>query len=378
MWFQNKEASTAASMASQEKQILESLLNNVDDGVVFYDVGFKILIFNKAAEKIFDLPAGKIVGQNFSLEQAQQSSSNKLLAAVMFPSLAPTVARQTAEGVYPQVIDLILENPKRELRISLDKIFSGDNQMVGFVKIIRDKTKETNVSESQKEFVTLAAHRLRTPATAVSWSFDNLKNDPSISLESQETIRIGSLAGKSLLKIIDDLLNIAQIEKGGLDYNFQQINLIEFLDKLLAEADAIAKEYNVKVYLERPSNNILVWADAAKLSIAVSNLIDNAIKYNIANGEVAVRIEAMGDFFQVSVKDNGIGITESELKNLFNKFFRGANIAQTKVAGSGLGLYIAKKIIERHGGKIWAESVVNRGTTFYFTLPTELKLIPSR
>ena len=378
MWFQNKEQSpTVMSAASQEKQVLESLLNSIDDAVVFYDTDFKILIFNKAAEELFGLSADRIIGEKFSLDRARQSAS-KLLANVMFPSLAPVVARQSAEGVYPQIIDLILEEPRAELRISLNKVLDDKGQTMGFIKTVKDLTREKNLLQAQKDFITIAAHQLRTPATAVNWTFENLNQDQALSASAKDLINIGSMAGKNLIKIINDLLNITQIEEGRFGYNFQEIDLVEFFDKLLAEAEPIAKEYKVKVYLESPPEKISVWADPIKLGIAVSNLIDNAIKYNTTNGEVSVRIESTGEFAQISIKDNGIGIAEDELKNLFSKFFRGTNISQTKVAGSGLGLYITKNVIERHGGKIWAESVINRGTTFYFTLPTELKLIPSR
>ena len=378
MWFQNKEQSPIViSVASQEKQILESLLNSIDDAVVFYDTNFKVSVFNKAAEDLFMLSADRIIGQKFTLEQARQSAS-KLLADVMFPSLAPVVVRQSAEGVYPQIIDLVLEEPRVELRISLNKVLDDNGQTIGFIKTIKDLTREKNLLQSQKDFITIAAHQLRTPATAVNWAFENLNQDSAIAPTSKDLINIGFMAGKNLMKIINDLLNITQIEEGRFGYNFQEINLVEFFDKLLADAEPIAKEYKVKVYLESPPEKVSVWADPVKLGIAVSNLIDNAIKYNTANGEVIVKIESMGEFAQVSIKDNGVGILEDELKNLFNKFFRGTNVNQTKVEGSGLGLYITKNVIERHGGKIWAESVINRGTTFYFTLPTELKLIPSR
>jgi len=137
----------------------------------------------------------------------------------------------------------------------------------------------------------------------------------------------------------------------------------------------------IKIYLEKSvESSVAVSLDRQKISMVLSNLIDNAIKYNVANGKVIVKIERLKDepYLEVSVKDTGVGLSEEDIKKLFTKFFRSANAVKFAAEGSGLGLYIAKNIINRHGGKIWAESEINRGSVFHFTLPTDPKLIPSK
>jgi len=110
------------------------------------------------------------------------------------------------------------------------------------------------------------------------------------------------------------------------------------------------------------------------------NILDNALRYNIQNGEVVVAVERLSGqpFVQVSVKDTGVGIPAGEMKKLFGKFFRAENVVKMVPEGSGLGLNIAKNIIKRHGGQIWAESEIGRGSTFYFTIPTDPSLIPPK
>mgnify|MGYP001566327055 CR=1 FL=1 len=148
------------------------------------------------------------------------------------------------------------------------------------------------------------------------------------------------------------------------------MDLVEFLDKLLAEAAVVARAHQVEVYLERSQDKeIKVSIDPVRLGLAVSNLIDNAIKYNVPNGQVMVAVERKDGMVQVAIKDTGVGIPEEDLPKLFTRFFRAANVAKFSVDGSGLGLYIVKNIINEHQGKIWVESVLNRGSTFYFTLP---------
>ena len=143
----------------------------------------------------------------------------------------------------------------------------------------------------------------------------------------------------------------------------------------------LAQKHNIKLYFNKPKESIpLITVDQEKIGLALQNLITNAIKYNVQNGEVVVGIAKIPDkpFVLISVKDTGIGIPPEDLHRLFNKFFRAGNVLKFEPEGLGLGLYIAKNVVQRHGGKIWAESELNRGSTFYFTLPTDENLIPSK
>ncbi|MFA4990905.1 MAG: ATP-binding protein, partial [Candidatus Paceibacterota bacterium] len=118
--------------------------------------------------------------------------------------------------------------------------------------------------------------------------------------------------------------------------------------------------------------------DPMRIKIVIQNLLENALRYNVENGQIIVKVEKKPPYVEVSVSDTGIGIPKDELPKLFTKFFRASNVLKYETEGTGLGLYITKNIIEAHGGKIWAESIENRGSTFYFTLPIDEKLIPKR
>ena len=180
------------------------------------------------------------------------------------------------------------------------------------------------------------------------------------------------------VKIVNDLLDVSKIEEGKFGYQFENVNLTEFMDEALTAAGLLAKEYKVKLYFDRTTEALIARIDPQKLTLVLNNLIDNAIKYNIENGEVVVKLERLPDkpFVQISVKDTGVGIPAEEINKLFSKFYRGSNVMKFNTTGSGLGLYITKNVIQRHGGEIWAESTLGRGSAFYFTLPTDPKLIP--
>ena len=361
-----------------EHNRLNSVINNLNDGVIAYDEQFNVLVLNPAAEQIFNLKASEVVGKTFSLDSAKDTRF-RLLTQVMFPSLAPTVIKRSDHGIFPQIVDIILENPHLELKVSTAKILDDSGGILGYIKLIKDRTRELELLHAKSEFITVASHQLRTPLTAVVWSLESLKKE-SLNESQKELVITGGQAANKLLETVDGLLNVAKIEEGKFGYQFEQINLAEFLEKLLQQSLVIAQEYKVNVYFDKPKEEISLMADSQKLGVVVATLIDNAIKYNVPNGQVVVKLERLVDqpFVQVSVKDTGVGIPPEEIDKLFTKFFRAKNVLQFKTEGSGLGLYIAKNIVKRHGGEIWAESVLNRGSTFYFTLPTDSTLIPPK
>ncbi|KKU91561.1 MAG: Phosphate regulon sensor protein PhoR (SphS) [Candidatus Jorgensenbacteria bacterium GW2011_GWA1_48_11] len=344
---------------------LTSLVQNLKDGVLIYDPAFKIISLNNAAENIFGLQAKDVLGLTI-YPGLLKNPRLKVITQVVFPSLAPAVS-SISEGGWPQVVDLNLENPDLRLRTVLNKIENEKKQTVGFLKIIQDRTREEGILESKGEFITTAAHQLRTPLTALHWTLESLakkEKEPDLKELSTEGLKVAERA----LKIINDLLDAAKIEEGRFGYRFKETNLNEFLEELIAQAKALTAEYGVKIYFAA-AQTYLVQADAEKLGIAVSNLIDNAIKYNVKNGSVTITLDPAPDAVRLEIKDTGVGIPEEETKKMFGKFYRGTNVVQIEPNGSGLGLYIAKNIIENHGGKINLSSVLGRGTTFSIILP---------
>ncbi len=352
------------------KALSDALIGNFEEGVVIYEPDFKIIKVNKAAADIFEIDSEEVEGRVFSLAEAKNAKS-KIMAQAMFASLAPTVVRRSEPGADPQILDISLEDPIKELTITTIRVSDKGGQTAGFVKIIKDRTRELELLRSKSEFVTVAAHQLRTPATAINWALDSLSKEKDLTEAAKGNLGIARKTAHNLLEIINDLISASQIEEGKFGYNFKELDLVSFLEKILADVEPVAAEYKVKVYFERPkAKNLIVSADPARLGMAISNLIDNAVKYNVANGQVVVALNKSGlKLVEVSIKDTGVGISARDLPKIFNKFFRGKGADKIAVDGSGLGLYLAKNIITRHGGKIWAESVPERGSTFYFTLP---------
>jgi PAS domain S-box-containing protein len=357
---------------------LESIIAGLTDGVITYDQNFKILLFSQSAERIFNLSAKEVIDKVISPKDVENPKLS-LLVKVLYPALAPVMVNRSNPGVYPQVVDLSFDSPKLELRVSTSLIKDVNNKTLGFVKIVRDQTRDVEILKSKSEFVTVTSHQLRTPLTSLRWIFESLAGDKTLSPENHQFASDGLSLVEQMVKIVNDLLNIASIEEGRFGYNFEETDIVDFIGKILSDLAPQARQYSLNVFFDKPDEPLPhVFIDKSKMGIVLNNLLSNAVRYNVKNGEIAVSVKKLENqpFIEISVRDTGIGIPEEEIGKLFTEFYRASNAVATQTEGSGLGLYIVKNIVEAHGGKIWVESAINKGSIFYFTLPTDMSLVP--
>lgn len=365
---------------SLERNQLRSIVGTMDDALIVYDQNFTLLFFNGAAEKLFGTTGAAFVGTKIEPRLAENPKLRRF-AQVIFPSLAPSMIARSPAGKYPQVVDLSFEDPYMELRTFTSPIIDEKGELLGFMKIVRDRTREISLAKEKSEFVTVTSHQLRTPLTHIVWALESINKDTSINPELKSLAENAYVAATQLRTIVEDLLNISRIEEGRFGYQFQKTNLLEFLENILNTATPNARQLGIKIYFNRPEEEIPeLMIDPQKLSMAFTNLVDNAIRYNVKNGEIIVGVEKLkdGPYIRISVRDTGIGIPPEEMRKLFVKFFRASNALKFATEGSGLGLYITQNIIRAHGGNMNVESEVGRGSTFSFTLPTDPTLIPPK
>jgi signal transduction histidine kinase len=363
---------------SMERSELKSILGSIEDALVVYGTDFRITFFNHAAEKLFKLSADVAIGHVLSPRDVENAEW-RTLAQVIFPSLAPRVVSRTNENETPHVADVSLIDPELELRVATAPVIGENGATLAFMKIIRDHTAQLAALRSKNEFITVASHQLRGPVTDINWALQSLAEASELGETSKMIVTTAAQASKNLLGRIEDILSIAKMEDGQVGYTFENTDLVEYVGKILSDVLPAARKAGIKMYLDRPSVEMpKVMVDTKRLSLAVTNILENAIRYNVENGEVTVKIDLMKDkpYVVVSVKDTGIGIPQEALDKLFTKFYRAENAVKAQTEGSGLGLYIAKGIITAHGGQIWAESELGRGTTISFALPTDPNLVP--
>ncbi len=369
------------SQLKSEKNYTKGIIFDLLDGIVAYDKDFVVTVFNPAAERIFNIKKKDILGTVIT-PALISNPKYTLLIQTIFPSLAPIIKEKKING-YQEEYNIVFEDPYREFHVSFNRIVDEKNKPIGFVKVVHDITREQELIKEKSEFLDIAAHNLNTPISEIRWGLETLL-DESRSDEKLakyfEILNHLDKVSKSLADLTDDILSVSRIEKGRFGYNFQETDIIKLVEKDLEKWAPIVKRHTLKLYLERPKNNLgSVYIDPSRIKIVLDNLIENAIVYNVKNGEITVKIEKVSQkpFIVISVKDTGIGIADDEKNKIFQKLFRSREAVKYRTNGIGLGLYISKNIVRRHGGEMWFDSIKGRGSTFYFSLPTKKELVPN-
>jgi signal transduction histidine kinase len=365
---------------SREKVLLDTVIGALQDAVIAYDEQFTVMIFNKTAEALFGIRSADIIGKKFDLNTAQKEPRFALLSQIIYPSLAPVMVERSEPGEGLHMVDVTFENPYLELRVVTVPMIDGAGNETGTIKVVRDLTRQIQLLKSKNEFITVASHQLRTPLTAINWVFQEVSRAGIGEAERVDLLKTGAAATSKLSKIVNDFLDIAKMEEGKYGYQYQETDIVPFIQRAVEAAQLIAKQYKINVYFEKPKGELKLPIDVQKIGIVLSNLIDNAIKYNVEDGSVTVRIQPLvgKPYVEISIEDTGVGVSPEDISKLFTKFFRAESTMKLATEGSGLGLYLVKNIIEQHGGKIWAESTLGRGTKMMFILPTDKNLIPKQ
>jgi signal transduction histidine kinase len=244
------------------------------------------------------------------------------------------------------------------------------------ILLIRGTLKEIEtikrLSETKSEFISIASHQLRTPLTAI-------KGYISLTLEgaygklptkAQNALRNVYQSNERLIKLINDLLSVSRIESGKMDLHLEKISLEEIISSILRELEIKATRKNIYLKWEKPAVPYpKIRIDEEKIREAIFNLVDNAVRYTNRGG-VTIKFKIQNSKFKIIISDTGEGIPKEELTKMFESFSRGTTGARLFTEGTGLGLYVAKKFVEMHNGRIWAESTGRgKGSTFYIELP---------
>jgi len=233
--------------------------------------------------------------------------------------------------------------------------------------------KMAEVSKLKSEFIHIVSHQLRAPLTNIKFSLDFLTSAKTIQTKEQQEEYFDILKENSsrMGDLIDNLLTVARIESGAFPLVKAEVFLERIAQKLVLKFKPFALASNVKIMLFSSDNSLKVMADSLWVEQVMENFIDNAVKYTKGQGEVIIKIYKKKNKVFFSVQDNGVGIPKEEQEFIFEKFFRSANSLKKQTEGTGLGLHIAKKVIEKMGGDIGFYSRENKGSTFWFNLPLQ-------
>jgi len=232
--------------------------------------------------------------------------------------------------------------------------------------------RDTEISQVKTDFITTAAHQLRTPLTGIRWALEALEKGDTVSEEQRALIQNAAEKSHQLINIVGTLLNMSSIESGRHQYHFEPVDMQQFVPTVVADFDHVARARGVVLAYQKDSSRFPpARADKEQVRWILNNLIENAIRYTPQGGSVTVWMDMRDSLtLQVHVRDTGIGIPESDRPNIFERFYRASNAVSKENAGNGLGLYIAKTIAKDHGGDLsFAPNETGVGTTFTLSLP---------
>jgi len=235
-------------------------------------------------------------------------------------------------------------------------------------------TELERIDKAKTEFLSIASHQLRTPLTAVKGYISLIleKSYGEIPEKIKKPLENVFTSNERLVRLVNDLLNITRLEMGRIELSLEKANLEEIISGVVEEMKIQAEKKNLYLKYEAPKTPLpKLSIDKAKIRQVILNIVDNAIKYT-ERGGATIKCQISNDKCQITVKDTGVGMEKAEIENLFEIMRRGRAGVQYWTEGAGLGLYIAKKFLEMHGGRIWAESPgKDKGSTFYIELPVK-------
>jgi len=354
----------ARRKAEEEKEKTLAIITNFVDGLLVFDVGNKLSLINPQVEIFFGVKAKDLTDKAIS--------ELSVFPLPTFQSLINLLGEEIRSLFREELIirkNLILE-------VTTVPIIREEEKL-GTLVILHDITREKMIEAMKSEFVSIAAHQLRTPLSAVKWTLRMFLDEDfgEITPEQREYLEKTYLSNERMINLVNDLLNVSRIEEGRYLYKPVLTNIeneVQFvLDSYKEEID----KKQIKFEFKKPKEKLpKARADVEKIRLVISNLLDNAIRYTLPGGRVTLFLNCISKEIEFSIKDTGVGIPEDQKGRVFTKFFRGANVIKMETEGSGLGLFITKNIVEAHGGKIWFETQEGKGTTFYFTLPAQEEL----
>jgi len=356
----------------EEKDRLNAIISSMAEGMAVVDNDCRIVLLNKTAERMLEISYDKVRGKSYydgwKILKGNEIIPNEKRPIAETLRTGKIAARELGDNIYYQTCS----GKKIPVTIATAPLKYGET-IIGAVVVFRDVTDEKRLDESKSSFISVASHQLRTPLTAIKLFIEMLNTGKAgrLNKTQKEYIEDVSVSTERMIGLVNDLLNLSRIESGKLKAKPSEVRIDEVVKSAIDEAAILAKEQKLSLVFKKPKNIIKLNLDADLFRQVIHNLLTNAIRYS-ANGkknDIIIKIEKSGKECVVSVQDFGIGIPEEAKIRLFDRFYRADNAIKADANGTGVGLYTIKMILERMNGRVWFNSKLNKGTTFYTSIP---------
>jgi len=358
-----------ATELASEKEKIDTVVSSIGEGVLVVDAEGKIFLCNQFGGLLLGLTQEEILGKSLS-EVFQIPPEGRGERPALAAILDVVSARKTVklpEVTFPRIDGNTIVLSVVGTPVELTGIF------IGGVVVFHDVTEQKIIENAKQQFISIAAHQLRTPLSGIKWAISLLVDESMGAMKDEQKVLLSRSyeSVNRLVELVNDLLNIDRIESGRMEFSFEPTNLVDLLHTIIADVTAPAERKDIRIEFKPDAGLPELELDHGSIRIVFQNLLENAVHYTPEKGQVSIRAIGEGHAVRISIKDTGIGIPHSQQKSIFGRFFRATNAVLHQPDGSGLGLYIVKQIVERHKGKIWFESDEGKGTTFHVVLPTD-------
>ena len=344
---------------TEDRFNLRTVLAHVAEGILIVDTQGQIRLFNPAFETLFGLktsPLGKTVA--LALDNADIESVIRQ-ALDQGEALLRELAIPSSEGI-------------RQLAVSVSPVRRSNNAILGVIAIFRDITRLTQLEQVRREFVANVSHELRTPLSIFQGYLEILADNPDMTEEERRPI-VETLQRHSqrLNLLVEDLLTLARLESRREKLNLESVCMGELLRDIQRDWNLRFSDKEVTLRLQLTEKLPRIQADRARMEQVMNNLLENALKFTPAKGEVVISAAPANGQLEIRVQDNGAGIPAADLPHIFERFYRADKARNRAGGGTGLGLSIVKHLVQIHQGNVRAESREGRGTTIIIELPAE-------
>jgi signal transduction histidine kinase/PAS domain-containing protein len=348
-----------------EKQRIETIIEQMEDAIIGLNEKKEILFINTVAENILNLKEKKIVGQ----PAEKFTSTNDLFKSIIENTTLKSfkIALNGKESYFQlESREIVIPN----LDPNPGDVLSIGSKSVGQVYMLRNITEFKERDEAKTNFIATISHELKTPISSIKMSLKLLRDERIGPVNTQQTELLEHIKDDSdrLLKITSELLDLSQVETGNIQLNFIASDPMEIVNYALNSVKFPAEQKGISLQVMAPSSLSRVHVDVEKTAWVLVNFLSNALRYSSGKSKVIIELKEKDNKVIFAVKDFGKGIDEQYQKRLFERYFQVPTDGQNK-SGSGLGLAISKDFIEAQQGKIWVESAIGEGSTFYFSLP---------
>ncbi|NTU91916.1 MAG: cell wall metabolism sensor histidine kinase WalK [Chlorobiaceae bacterium] len=343
---------------SRQEEWLREVLSSIREAIIVTNADGQIVLVNPAASRLF--PIEGAMNRAMPVKQIADRGVRELLEQVLASgnrTFREEVTARTSKG-------------DRVLKVSAVPVMQGE-RFDGTVFVINDVTRLRNLERMRRDFVSSVSHELRTPLASIKGYtetlLDGAMNDPET---ATAFLRIILQESEQLTALVNDVLDLSRIESGRIIYTFGPVDVRRQLEKTVAVFEPAAWKKGVRIELAIPDGLPPVKADSGYFDVVMRNLVDNALKYvDEKSGVVRIRAFPSSGGISIEVEDNGIGIPQTDLDRIFERFYRVDKARSRQLGGTGLGLSIVKHIVLAHHGDIQVRSRVNRGSVFTVTLP---------